>query len=108
MSIDVNSKPKTNKPNIHVSWQKATLDLGRSIGEINACISLCRLSFMPHHNPLAFPHSRDYVLDNFVCKATKCIANRDGYCITPSLCKIGEDGRCLNYKEKGNGKGKRK
>ena len=57
------------------------------------------LSFMPHHNPtLNFPHSRDYLLNYFVCKATKCVANRGGLCIAPSLCEISEDGRCKNYK----------
>jgi hypothetical protein len=46
------------------------------------------------------PISRDFELDNFQCLATKCICNRESKCIAPSVAKIGEDGRCVNFKEK--------
>ena len=50
-----------------------------------------------------YPCSRDWGLDDIICKATKCIANDSGFCIAPSQCKINEEGQCSNYKEKKNG-----
>lgn len=59
---------------------------------------------MPHHQPgHGFPISRDWGLDDFDCKATTCIFNRDGKCVIPSRCEIGEDGHCLGYKPKKDG-----
>ena len=61
------------------------------------------LCFMPHQDDrFRYPSSRDWALDNFICKVTKCVANRGGFCIAPSLCKINEEGRCDNYKQKNN------
>ena len=56
---------------------------------------------MPHQDSrFRYPKSRDWGYGSFICKATKCIANELGYCIAPSLCKINEDGKCANFKEK--------
>lgn len=59
--------------------------------------------FMPHNDErFRFPSSRDWAYDSFVCKATKCVANENDFCIVPSLCKINEEGRCGNYRKKSN------
>lgn len=47
-----------------------------------------------------FPISRDFALPNFKCAVKDCVVNRNGECISPSLCEIGEDGRCKNAKLK--------
>lgn len=63
--------------------------------EIRGCMR------MPHHIPEHnYPFSRDWGLDYIKCSAESCICNRDGKCIIPSMCKIGDDGRCVNFKVK--------
>ena len=52
--------------------------------------------FMPHN----YPMSRDHGYPSFPCKQLKCMANKSGKCISPSLCHIGEDGRCEGYTPK--------
>ena len=42
--------------------------------------------------------SRDFMLDQSVCTAVKCICNSGGYCFVPSRIEIGEDGRCTGFK----------
>lgn len=46
----------------------------------------------PGHN---FPVSRDW--EDLDCKATGCLYNIREKCATPSICKIGEDGRCIGF-----------
>lgn len=56
---------------------------------------------MPHHIPgHDFPFSRDWGIDNIKCSAVSCICNVSGECVIPSLCRIGDDGRCVNFKLK--------
>lgn len=55
---------------------------------------------MPKENPHGHHDwvSRDYArLD---CGATGCWFNDNGQCAVPSLCKIGEDGRCVSFTPK--------
>ena len=47
-----------------------------------------------HHDWL----SRDW--EDIDCLATGCMFNRNEKCSVPSLCKIGEDGRCEGFKAK--------
>lgn len=60
------------------------------MGEVNG--------FMPHNNgyPLL---SRDW--DSIDCASSTCANNAMGTCVTPSLAKIGEDGRCKGFTPKG-------
>jgi len=51
-------------------------------------------SLMPHHD--GYPVSRDW--QDIECKAISCIYNSSGICTIPSLCEIGEDGRCKGFK----------
>jgi len=55
---------------------------------------LCgRIGGTGHHHPWL---SRDY--EDIDCRATGCLFNRNGKCMTPSCCKIGEDGRCQGFR----------
>lgn len=58
-----------------------------------------RHHYQPGHN---WPASRDWDRDDFDCKATNCICNRDGKCVIPSRAEIGEDGRCTGYAKQDN------
>lgn len=52
---------------------------------------------MPHsRRPYDFPVSRDW--EDIDCRATGCIYNRSLKCGVPSLCEIGEDGRCKGFR----------
>lgn len=48
--------------------------------------------------PYGFPVSRDW--EEVDCKAIGCRFNRNEKCMTPSICKIGDDGRCINFQMK--------
>jgi len=45
--------------------------------------------------PYGFPVSRDWA--DIDCKATGCRWNQQEKCIVPSICKIGDDGRCKGF-----------
>lgn len=47
--------------------------------------------------------SRDY--EEIDCRAVGCFWNRGEKCTVPSLCKIGDDGRCEGFRARGD-KGK--
>lgn len=47
-----------------------------------------------------YPGSRDFMLDQSVCAATRCICNSGGRCFAPSRAGIDKDGRCKNFKPK--------
>ena len=51
---------------------------------------------IPHNT--GFPYSRDYGLTEFICKQVSCISNKNGLCVSPARCIIGEDGKCEGYK----------
>lgn len=53
---------------------------------------------MPKHD-YRHPVSRDYFLD-VPCGAVSCEWNKRKNCSVPSLCKIGDDGKCESYKIK--------
>lgn len=61
------------------------------------------MSFMPHYDDrFRFPSSRDWE-SYIVCNAKDCICNTGcNECFSPSLCKIGENGICINYKKEIN------
>ena len=42
--------------------------------------------------------SRDY--EDIDCRATGCMFNREEKCMCPSLCKIGDDGKCQGFRVK--------
>jgi hypothetical protein len=46
-----------------------------------------------YHHPWA---SRDY--EDLDCQAVGCMFNRQKKCSVPSLCKIGDDGRCQGFR----------
>ena len=48
--------------------------------------------------PYGFPVSRDW--EDIDCKAVGCRFNQCEKCITPSRCKIGDDGRCTGFEAK--------
>jgi hypothetical protein len=48
--------------------------------------------------PYGFPVSRDW--EDVDCQAVGCRFNQNKKCITPSICKIGEDGRCISFQAK--------
>ena len=53
-----------------------------------------RQGLMPDHR---YPRSRDWGMamnDAPPCRVTKCAANFNGTCVSPSLINIGDDGRC--------------
>ena len=51
---------------------------------------------VPHsRRPYGFPFSRDW--EDIDCKAVGCRFNHGEKCMTPSRCKIGNDGRCLGF-----------
>ena len=53
---------------------------------------------MPHSD--RFPLlSRDW--EHIDCKSSGCANNMCGECITPSVAKIGEDGRCEGFTPRG-------
>ena len=52
---------------------------------------------VPHNR--GFPVSRDF--KSVYCNATNCwLYDNNGGCISPSLARIGSDGRCVSYKLK--------
>ena len=52
---------------------------------------------MDHGDPDRFPLlSRDW--EDIDCGVQACINNRLGKCGVPSLCKIGDDGKCQGFK----------
>ena len=44
------------------------------------------------------PRSRDWALPNFKCKKVRCIINLNGRCMSPAVCEINEEGKCMGYK----------
>lgn len=60
--------------------------------------------FAPHQPGHNYPYSRDWYLDYIKCSVVSCIYNRDEKCIIPSMCDIGEDGHCKNFKIDVDGK----
>lgn len=54
---------------------------------------------MGHGGDWRHPVSRDY--QEIDCNASSCMFNKDSKCTTPSLAKIGEDGRCEGFKSSG-------
>ena len=56
-----------------------------------------RKGFMPKHD-YRYPVSRDF--QNLPCKTTHCQWNRSKSCSVPSLCEIGDDGKCMGYQTK--------
>ena len=56
-----------------------------------------KMGFMPHRE-YRFPVSRDY--QEIRCNRTSCEWNISKFCSVPSLCEIGEDGKCKGYKIK--------
>ena len=60
--------------------------------------------FSPH-GPFGggYPTSRDWSLPNFICNATKCVANIGGKCMAPASCEIGDDGRCGGFTKRTEG-----
>ena len=49
-------------------------------------------------DPGRHPGSRDFMLDQPVCLAVKCVCNSGGYCFVPSRCKINDEGKCEGFK----------
>jgi len=45
--------------------------------------------------PHGYPVSRDWA--DIDCRATGCRWNQREKCIVPSICKIGDDGRCKGF-----------
>ena len=45
-----------------------------------------------------FPGSKDWDLEGKIrCQQEKCIANKNGWCICPSLLAIDKNGKCAGY-----------
>jgi hypothetical protein len=69
--------------------------------EFVSCDGLEEQGIMPHYDGrFRFPGGRDVMYDQIVCVAKNCICNLEGFCFVPSNCKIGEGGRCENFKPK--------
>lgn len=49
---------------------------------------------MPHHS--GYPVSRDW--EDIDCRATQCLWNVSNKCISPSLARIGDDGKCKGFR----------
>lgn len=54
------------------------------------------------------PMSRDFWQSDITCKATTCVSNNNNMCTTPSLAKIGVDGKCEGHRRFGNENGNTK
>lgn len=54
-----------------------------------------KLSGLMNRSNHTFPVSRDW--EDIDCKATGCLYNVGEKCAVPSICKIGEDGRCTGF-----------
>ena len=58
-----------------------------------------KCSFIAHDRG-RYPMSRDHDLPNFSCKQISCIVNFGEKCMSPTLCVIGENGKCEGYIKK--------
>lgn len=54
-----------------------------------------RVQGLMQRQPQGYPVSRDW--KHIDCRAIGCMWNQDEKCIVPSLCKIGDDGKCKGF-----------